>query len=83
MQTGFTANRADPKYNYEKRRESLRASWVPATEATRRALFEDQGLVIEFVIGHSPLPEAEAMVAAEQARYGGFMRLDLVVRRET
>ncbi|KAK2077461.1 hypothetical protein QBZ16_004306 [Prototheca wickerhamii] len=78
MTTGFTTNKEDPKYNYELRRQSLRSSWVPATDEARKELLEGSGIVVEFVIGHSPLPEAEEAVAREQAAHGGFLRLDLV-----
>lgn len=39
-QTGFTTNKEDPKYNYELRRQSLRSSWVPATDEARKELLE-------------------------------------------
>lgn len=79
LRTGFTTDYTDPKYNYVERRESLRLAWVPATEEQRKHLLEERGIVIKFVIGHSEDAAADAALAEEDARYGGFMRLDIVV----
>ena len=37
----------------------------------------EQGIVVRFVIGHSPDAAREAQVAAEEAEHGGFLRLPL------
>lgn len=37
-------------------------------------------MVTQFVVGHSHDPEAERLLNEEQARHGGFMRLDMMVR---
>ncbi|KAL6767917.1 hypothetical protein ACKKBF_B37090 [Auxenochlorella protothecoides x Auxenochlorella symbiontica] len=78
IQTGFTTNHNNPKYNYENRREALRATWAPSNESERSKLETESGIVARFVVGHSPDSGAEAALNAEEAKHGGFMRLDLV-----
>ena len=79
LQTAFTTDHSNPQYNYEDRREALRLAWVPGTQAERDALLRRHNIVVEFVIGHSSDPQAEALVNEEEARFGGFLRLGMQV----
>lgn len=77
VQTGFTLDHSNPKYDYGLRRRALRATWFPASQEELTTLEHDKGLVLRFVIGSSPNEGAEREVSEESARYGGFLRLPL------
>ena len=77
VQTGFTVDRSNPKYDYGLRRRALRASWFPASPEELTNLEDARGLVLRFVIGWSPDESAEREISEESARHGGFMRLPL------
>jgi len=77
MQTGFTGDRSNPKYDYTLRRQALRQTWFPPDQEAVDKLECRQGIVMRFVIGHSADPKAEAEIAAEEKKYGGFLRLPL------
>ena len=77
LQTGFTLDRSDPKYDYRLRRQALRDTWFPSSQAALDRLEASTGVIVRFVIGHSPNAAAEAEVAAEEEAHGGFLRLPL------
>ncbi|KDD72366.1 galactosyltransferase, partial [Helicosporidium sp. ATCC 50920] len=69
IQSGFSPPGAAAKYDYTARRAALRRTWVLLARA--------QGLVVRFVMGHSPDAALEAAVAAEEEAHGDFLRLDM------
>ncbi|KAL4514240.1 hypothetical protein Ndes2437B_g04108 [Nannochloris sp. 'desiccata'] len=78
VQTGFTTDFNNPKYNYAKRRDALRRTWFPPTQGDLEELESTTGLVMRFVIGSKKTdPDGEAEIAAEEATYGGFLHLDI------
>jgi galactosylxylosylprotein 3-beta-galactosyltransferase len=78
VQTGFTTDFKNPKYNYAKRRDALRRTWFPPTQEDLEEVESSTGLVMRFVIGSRKTDvDGEAEIAAEAATYGGFLRLDI------
>ncbi|GJM95773.1 hypothetical protein PR202_ga12551 [Eleusine coracana subsp. coracana] len=57
-------------FSSKKRRDSVRATWMPQGEK-RRKMEEEKGIIIRFVIGHRAID-------AEDRKHGDFMRLDHV-----
>ncbi|KAL4422945.1 hypothetical protein ABPG75_009142 [Micractinium tetrahymenae] len=76
VQTGFTTD-PRPKYNYEARRQALRASWFPGRRQELDRLEAEQGIVARFVIGHSADAAREAALAEEEEAHHDFLRLPL------
>ncbi|XP_048447003.1 probable beta-1,3-galactosyltransferase 2 isoform X1 [Pyrus x bretschneideri] len=66
-------------FNSQKRRDSVRATWMPQGE-DRKKLEEEKGIIIRFVIGHSPTAGSilDKAVEAEERAHGDFLRLDHV-----
>lgn len=66
-------------FSSRKRRDSVRATWMPQGEK-RRKMEEEKGIVIRFVIGHSATPGGilDRAIDAEDRKHGDFMRLDHV-----
>ncbi|KAF3787689.1 putative beta-1-3-galactosyltransferase 2 [Nymphaea thermarum] len=66
-------------FSSRKRRDSVRATWMPKGEKRKR-LEEEKGIIIRFVIGHSATPGGilDRAIEAENRRHGDFMRLDHV-----
>uniref|UniRef100_A0A0E0NXH5 Hexosyltransferase n=2 Tax=Oryza TaxID=4527 RepID=A0A0E0NXH5_ORYRU len=66
-------------FSSRKRRDSLRATWMPQGEK-RRKLEEEKGIIIRFVIGHSATSGGilDRAIDAEDRKHGDFMRLDHV-----
>ncbi|AQK64431.1 putative beta-13-galactosyltransferase 4 [Zea mays] len=66
-------------FSSRKRRDSVRATWMPQGEK-RRTMEEEKGIVIRFVIGHSATPGGilDRAIDAEDRKHGDFMRLDHV-----
>ncbi|KAI3698138.1 hypothetical protein L6452_31250 [Arctium lappa] len=64
-------------FSSRKRRESVRATWMPQGEKRKR-LEDEIGVVIRFIIGHSARPGGilDKSIEEEEKRYGDFMRLD-------
>ncbi|KAJ3674859.1 hypothetical protein LUZ60_005475 [Juncus effusus] len=66
-------------FSSRKRRDSVRATWMPQGEK-RRKLEEEKGIIIRFVIGHSATSGGilDRAIEAEDRKHGDFMRLDHV-----
>uniref|UniRef100_A0A7N0TNA9 Hexosyltransferase n=1 Tax=Kalanchoe fedtschenkoi TaxID=63787 RepID=A0A7N0TNA9_KALFE len=66
-------------FSSRKRREAVRATWMPQGDQLRR-LEEEKGVVIRFVIGRSLTPGGvlDQAVEAEEKQYGDFLRLEHV-----
>nr|CAD1840977.1 unnamed protein product [Ananas comosus var. bracteatus] len=66
-------------FSSRKRRDSVRATWLPQGEK-RKKLEEEKGIIIRFVIGHSATPGGilDKAIEAEGRKHGDFMRLDHV-----
>ncbi|CAN6914777.1 unnamed protein product [Brassica oleracea] len=66
-------------FNSRKRRDSVRATWMPPGEE-RKKLEEEKGIVMRFVIGHSATPGGilDRAIQAEESKHGDFLRLDHV-----
>lgn len=66
-------------FSSRKRRDSVRATWMPQGEK-RRKLEEEKGIIIRFVIGHSATVGGilDRAIEAEDKKHGDFMRLDHV-----
>ncbi|XP_077243664.1 putative beta-1,3-galactosyltransferase 2 [Tasmannia lanceolata] len=66
-------------FSSRKRRDSIRATWLPQGEKRKR-LEEEKGIIIRFVIGHSATPGGilDKAIEAEDRKHGDFMRLDHV-----
>ncbi|XP_033130850.1 probable beta-1,3-galactosyltransferase 5 isoform X3 [Brassica rapa] len=66
-------------FSSRKRRESLRETWMPQGEKLEK-LEKDKGIVIKFMIGHSPTPHSilDKEIDSEDAQYKDFFRLDHV-----
>ncbi|OAY77004.1 putative beta-1,3-galactosyltransferase 2 [Ananas comosus] len=63
-------------FSSRKRRDSVRATWLPQGEK-RKKLEEEKGIIIRFVIGHSATPGGilDKAIEAEGRKHGDFMRL--------
>lgn len=66
-------------FSSRKRRDSVRATWMPQGEK-RKKLEEEKGIVVRFVIGHSSIAGGilDKVVDAENKRHGDILRLDHV-----
>ncbi|KAK4286269.1 hypothetical protein QN277_002848 [Acacia crassicarpa] len=66
-------------FSSRKRRDSVRATWMPQGEK-RRKLEEEKGIVVRFVIGHSATSGGilDRAIEAEDNKHGDFLRLDHV-----
>ncbi|KAH6788987.1 Galactosyltransferase family protein [Perilla frutescens var. frutescens] len=66
-------------FSSRKRRDSVRATWMPQGEK-RRALESEKGIVVRFVIGHSATLGGilDRAIEAEDQKHGDIMRLDHV-----
>ncbi|XP_027171006.1 probable beta-1,3-galactosyltransferase 2 isoform X1 [Coffea eugenioides] len=66
-------------FSSRKRRDSVRATWMPQGEK-RRKMEEEKGVIIRFVIGHSATLGGilDRAIEAENKKHGDFMRLDHV-----
>ncbi|CAL5437691.1 unnamed protein product [Camellia sinensis] len=63
-------------FSSQKRRDSLRETWMPQGEK-RRKLEEEKGIVIRFVIGHSSTSDGilDKAIEAEDRKHKDFLRL--------
>ncbi|CAH2047968.1 unnamed protein product [Thlaspi arvense] len=63
-------------FSSRKRRDSVRATWMPQGEKLKR-LEEEKGIIVRFVIGHSTLFAGilDKSIEAEEKTYGDFLRL--------
>lgn len=79
VQTGYSAGAAwtGPKYNYVLRRQALRTTWFPPSQAALDALQASSGVVLRFVVGRTSDAAAAAIIDQEEAKHGGFMRLPI------
>ncbi|XP_050382384.1 probable beta-1,3-galactosyltransferase 2 [Argentina anserina] len=66
-------------FSSRKRRDSVRATWMPQGEKRKR-LEEEKGIIIRFVIGHSATSGGilDRAVDAEDRKHGDLLRLDHV-----
>ncbi|KAL1560824.1 Beta-1,3-galactosyltransferase 2 [Salvia divinorum] len=66
-------------FSSRKRRDSVRATWMPQGDK-RRALEAEKGIVVRFVIGHSSTLGGilDRAIEAEDQKHGDIMRLDHV-----
>lgn len=71
VQTGVNSNA------YSSRRTDLRRAWFPADEAAMKRVEEDYGLIVRFVVGHTPSREHEVALQKETEEFGPFLRLPI------
>lgn len=66
-------------FSSRKRRDSVRATWMPQGEQ-RKKLEEEKGIIIRFVIGHGVTPGGilDKAIDSEDNKHGDFLRLDHV-----
>ncbi|KAJ7946294.1 Hexosyltransferase [Quillaja saponaria] len=66
-------------FSSRKRRDSVRATWMPEVEKRKR-LEEEKGIIIRFVIGHSSTSGGilDKAIEAEEKLHGDFLRLNHV-----
>ncbi|KAL8474293.1 hypothetical protein ACS0TY_030938 [Phlomoides rotata] len=66
-------------FSSRKRRDSVRATWMPQGEK-RKILESEKGIVVRFVIGHSATLGGilDRAIEAEDQKHGDIMRLDHV-----
>ncbi|KAM7504191.1 hypothetical protein LguiB_003095 [Lonicera macranthoides] len=66
-------------FSSRKRRDSVRATWMPQGEK-RKKLEEEKGIIVRFVIGHSATSGGilDRAVEAEDKKHGDFLRLEHV-----
>ncbi|XP_074592429.1 putative beta-1,3-galactosyltransferase 2 [Curcuma longa] len=66
-------------FSSRRRRDSVRATWMPQGEKRKR-LEEEKGIIVRFVIGHSATSGGilDKAIEAEHRKHGDFMRLDHV-----
>ncbi|CAM8986977.1 unnamed protein product [Rhodiola kirilowii] len=66
-------------FSSRKRRDSVRATWMPKG-AIRRKLEEEKGIIVRFVIGHSATSGGilDRAIEAEDRKHGDFLRLEHV-----
>jgi len=59
-------------------RDAIRASWLPEREQALKKLAEEQGIVLRFIIGHSPNrgDSSDRAINEESAAHKDFMILD-------
>ncbi|XP_050367767.1 probable beta-1,3-galactosyltransferase 2 [Argentina anserina] len=65
-------------FNSRKRRDSVRATWMPQGEERKK--LEEKGILIRFVIGHSATAGSilDKAIEAEELVHGDFLRLNHV-----
>ncbi|WOL20041.1 beta-1,3-galactosyltransferase 7 [Canna indica] len=66
-------------FSSRKRRDSVRATWMPQGEKLQQ-LEHDKGIVVRFMIGHSATANSilDKAIDSEEARHNDFLRLDHV-----
>lgn len=66
-------------FSSRKRRDSVRATWMPQGEK-RKKLEEEKGIIMRFVIGHGATLGGilDRAIEAEDRKHGDFLRLDHV-----
>ncbi|GAV72911.1 Galactosyl_T domain-containing protein/DUF4094 domain-containing protein [Cephalotus follicularis] len=66
-------------FSSRKRRDSVRATWMPQGDK-RRKLEEEKGIIVRFVIGHSATSGGilDRATEAEDKKHGDLLRLDHV-----
>ncbi|KAJ4730041.1 Hexosyltransferase [Melia azedarach] len=66
-------------FSSRKRRDSVRATWMPQGEK-RKKLEEEKGIIVRFVIGHSATSGGilDRAIEAEDRKHGDILRLDHV-----
>ncbi|KDP20741.1 hypothetical protein JCGZ_21212 [Jatropha curcas] len=66
-------------FSSRKRRDSVRATWMPQGEK-RKKLEKEKGIIIRFTIGHSSTTGGilDKAIEAEEMAHGDFLRLDHV-----
>ncbi|MBA0667777.1 hypothetical protein Goklo_000817 [Gossypium klotzschianum] len=66
-------------FSSRKRRDSVRATWMPQGEK-RKKLEDEKGIIVRFVIGHSATSGGilDRAIEAEDKKHGDFLRLDHV-----
>ncbi|XP_041006132.1 probable beta-1,3-galactosyltransferase 2 isoform X2 [Juglans microcarpa x Juglans regia] len=66
-------------FSSRKRRDSVRATWMPQGEK-RKKLEEEKGIIVRFVIGHSATSGGilDRAIEAEDRKHGDLLRLDHV-----
>ncbi|XP_009598546.1 putative beta-1,3-galactosyltransferase 2 [Nicotiana tabacum] len=66
-------------FSSRKRRDSVRATWMPQGEK-RKKLEEEKGIIMRFVIGHGATLGGilDRAIEAEDQKHGDFLRLDHV-----
>ncbi|KAK4744231.1 hypothetical protein SAY87_010543 [Trapa incisa] len=62
-------------FGNKKRRDSIRATWMPQGEIRKRLEME-KGIILRFVIGHSAIPDSDNAIEEEDKIYGDFLRLE-------
>ncbi|KAK9092051.1 hypothetical protein Syun_026962 [Stephania yunnanensis] len=64
-------------FSSRKRRDSVRATWMPQGEK-RKKLEEEKGIIVRFVIGHSSISGGilDKAIEAEDSKHSDFLRLD-------
>ncbi|XP_042399088.1 beta-1,3-galactosyltransferase 7-like [Zingiber officinale] len=64
-------------FSSRKRRDSVRATWMPQGEKLQQ-LEQEKGIVIRFTIGHSATSNSilDKAIDSEEARHNDFLRLD-------
>ncbi|KAK6134714.1 hypothetical protein DH2020_031540 [Rehmannia glutinosa] len=67
-------------FSSRKRRDSVRATWMPQAGEKRRKLESEKGIIVRFVIGHSATLGGilDRAIEAEDQKHGDIMRLDHV-----
>ncbi|XP_038999430.1 probable beta-1,3-galactosyltransferase 2 isoform X2 [Hibiscus syriacus] len=66
-------------FSSRKRRDSIRATWIPQGEKQKK-LEDEKGIIVRFVIGHSATTGGilDRAIEAENQKHGDFLRLDHV-----
>ncbi|KAL6999277.1 Beta-1,3-galactosyltransferase 2 [Sarracenia purpurea var. burkii] len=66
-------------FSSRKRRDSIRATWMPQGEK-RKKLEEEKGIIVRFVIGHSATSGGilDRAIQAEDKKHGDLLRLEHV-----
>ncbi|WOL03612.1 putative beta-1,3-galactosyltransferase 8 [Canna indica] len=77
LKKAFVVVGINTAFSSKKRREAVRATWMPTGSKLRR-LEEEKGVVVRFVIGHSGTAEGalDRAIDAEEAETKDFLRLE-------
>ncbi|KAL4184166.1 hypothetical protein AMTRI_Chr11g102050 [Amborella trichopoda] len=77
MQKAFAVIGINTAFSSKKRRDSVRQTWMPTGSKLKR-LEKEKGIVIRFVIGHSPTPGGilDRAIDTEEAENKDFLKLD-------